>query len=90
MIRAEMIAPAGLDGFRQVPGMLGRQRLGFQAAGAGSPLVQRVVSVAAPADAWVVSPDVAGCDGAAYFGVELVGPGPAFAEDALAPVGAGQ
>src|SRR5215470_4606982 len=55
--------------------MIGRQRLGFQAAGAG---------------AWVDSPGVAGCDGAAYFGGELVRPGPVFAEDALAPVGTGQ
>jgi len=50
MIEVDAIATAGLDGFGQVPGMFGRQRLGFQAAGVESPLQQRVVSVAAPAD----------------------------------------
>src|SRR6516164_111370 len=70
--------------------MPGRQRVGLQAAGAESPFEQRVVLVTAPAGARVDSPDVAGCDGAAYFGFELLGPGPVCAEDVLAPVSAGQ
>ena len=59
MIEPEGVSAADLDGFGQVPGMLGRRWLDLEVTGLERPLHERVAPVVAPAEAWVDVPEVA-------------------------------